>query len=194
MCYINIHGRVVERNTLDTETKKVLAHFAIDFKEGASAYIPLDTEAEDRLHARGLPTLSPHTFTPNEEISIPIDITQAIALGILDVRTVEKIEAFPTVYPDPDWTYWHRLKLFFKHYTRYADAPCNGTKAILYFGYHRSCIQKSNVFYLQQPSTPNSNFTGYSQMRTRMSFALNPQRGSRTTKFFKYAQAANLKV
>ncbi len=123
MCYINVQGRVVERKMLDTETKNVLAHFAIDFKEGGSAYIPLDTEAEERLQAMGLPTLSPRTFTPNEDISIPIDITQAIALGILDVRTVEKIESFPTVCPDPDWTYWHRLKHFFTHYPRDADAP-----------------------------------------------------------------------
>ena len=29
----------------------------------------------------------------------------------------------PTVYSDPNWTFWHQLKRFFAHYTRDADAP-----------------------------------------------------------------------
>ena len=32
-------------------------------------------------------------------------------------------EESPTVYSDPNWTFWHQLKRFFAHYTRDADAP-----------------------------------------------------------------------
>ena len=46
----------------------------------------------------------------------------AIALGILDVATVENIKAFPNVYRNPNWTLWHQLKRFFGYYTWDADA------------------------------------------------------------------------
>ena len=32
-------------------------------------------------------------------------------------------EESPTVYSDPNWTFWHQLKRFFAHYRRDADAP-----------------------------------------------------------------------
>ena len=41
----------------------------------------------------------------------------------VDAATVENIQAFPAVYADPNWTFWHQLKRFFAHYTRDADAP-----------------------------------------------------------------------
>ena len=41
----------------------------------------------------------------------------------VDAATVENIQAFPAVYADPSWTFWHQLKRFFAHYTRDADAP-----------------------------------------------------------------------
>ena len=41
----------------------------------------------------------------------------------VDATTVENIQAFPAVYADPSWTFWHQLKCFFAHYTRDADAP-----------------------------------------------------------------------
>ena len=62
-----------------------------------------------------------------------MSITQAIALGILDTSTVESIQAFPTVYPDPNWTFWHQLKRFFARYTRDADAPMLWTGKDLQF-------------------------------------------------------------
>jgi hypothetical protein len=52
-----------------------------------------------------------------------MSIEQAIGLGILDMGTVEKIQDFPSVYRNPDWTFWHQLKRFLAHYTRDADAP-----------------------------------------------------------------------
>ena len=55
--------------------------------------------------------------------NVPMSMTEAIALGILDTATVENIQAFPTVYRDPNWTLWHQLKRFFTYYTRDADAP-----------------------------------------------------------------------
>ena len=123
MCQVNIPGKVVQRGIVDAETNEALAHFAIEFESGASAYIPLDDNATDRLMAQKLPHFRLHDFLPNSDVKIPMSMTQAIALGILDPATVESIRAFPTVYPNPNWTLWHQLKRYFAHYTRDADAP-----------------------------------------------------------------------
>ena len=40
-----------------------------------------------------------------------------------DTQTVQDTKESPTVYSDPNWTFWHQLKRFFAHYTRDADAP-----------------------------------------------------------------------
>ncbi len=42
---------------------------------------------------------------------------------IQDTKTVHDTKEPPTVYSDPNWTFWHQLKRFFAHYTRDADAP-----------------------------------------------------------------------
>ena len=42
---------------------------------------------------------------------------------IQDTKTVQESKELPTVYSDPNWTFWHQLKRFFAHYTRDADAP-----------------------------------------------------------------------
>ena len=60
-------------------------------------------------------------------------MAEAIGLGILDTKTVEDIQAFPTVCSDPNWTFWHQLKRFFAHYTRDADAPIRWSGHRLYF-------------------------------------------------------------
>ena len=36
---------------------------------------------------------------------------------------IQDTKELPTVYSDPNWTFWHQLKRFFAHYTRDADAP-----------------------------------------------------------------------
>ncbi|RKU30184.1 hypothetical protein C6499_06775 [Candidatus Poribacteria bacterium] len=123
MGQVNITGRVVPREFVDDETEKVLAHFAIEFEGGAAAYIPMDTDAAERLTAKGLPVFELQTFESNENMKIPMSMTQAVELGILDTSTLPKIRAFPTVYPDPNWTLWHQLKRFFEYYMRDADAP-----------------------------------------------------------------------
>lgn len=69
----------------------------------------------------------------DEDTSIPMSIQQAIGLGILDMGTVEKIQEFPSVYRNPDWTFWHQLKRFFAHYPRDADAPMMWYAEILQF-------------------------------------------------------------
>ena len=123
MCQVNITGKVVPREFVDDETGKVLAYFAIEFEGGAAAYIPMDTDAADRLTAKALPVFELQTFGLNEYMKIPMSMTQAVELGILDASTVPKIRAFPTVYPNPNWTFWHQIKRFFGYYTRDADAP-----------------------------------------------------------------------
>lgn len=55
MCQANVRGRVTERGMVDDETGNELARFTIEFEGGTSAYIPLDSEAADRLRAKGLP-------------------------------------------------------------------------------------------------------------------------------------------
>ena len=133
MCYVNVHGRVVARGMIDPETGAELARFTIEFEGGISAYIPLDAAAADRLAAAGLPFFRLPTFVPNENMKIPIPISDAVRLDILDVASVESIEEFPTVCSDPNWTFWHQLKRFFAHYTRDADAPMRWENEVLRF-------------------------------------------------------------
>ena len=162
MCHINVRGKAVAIRTLDAETGKELARWTITFENGVSAYIPVDANAEDRLRDKGLPCLqfnvtplirgagglSAGPLTPlirgagglneaeglsTEDIEIPMQMTEAIALGILDAGTVESIQAFPTVCKNPNWTYWHQLQCFFAHYTRDADAPMRWRDKTLQF-------------------------------------------------------------
>ena len=123
MCQVNVRCRVVEQSTIEEETKTELARLTIEFEGGASAHIPLNRSAADKLMAKGLPVFQLESFEINEEIKISMSIEQAIQLGILDMETVEKIQNFPSVDQNPDWTLWHQLKRFFAHYTRDADAP-----------------------------------------------------------------------
>ena len=123
MCQVNIPGKVVTRNFVDDESGKALACFTIEFKDGASAYVPLDAAAADKLMAKGLPVFELDASELNENMKIPMSMTQAIELGILDVSSVESIRALPTVYKNANWTFWHQLKRFFAYYTWNADAP-----------------------------------------------------------------------
>ena len=123
MCHVNVQSKVVRRGTVDPETGQELARFSIVFDGGASAYIPLNANAEDRLRLQGLPFFSVDGFTANEEIKIPMRMAEAIALGVFDTTTVEKIRKLPTVNQNPNWTFWHQLKHFFLHYRRDSDAP-----------------------------------------------------------------------
>ena len=136
MSLVNMWGKVVAEEKVDVDTGVVLARYAVKFHGGTSAYIPLDMNAEDRLRRIGLPFVPLEVFTrdvggnsdsrhndPTEDINIPMRMTEAIALGILNVETAEKINALPTVSRNPNWTYWHQFKCFFAHYTRDADAP-----------------------------------------------------------------------
>ena len=123
MCQVNVRCRVVEQSVIDDKTEEELAHFTIAFESGVSGYIPLDDNAAERLMTKGFPVFRPEFFTLEEDIRIPMSIEQAIRFGILDMETVEKIQDFPSVYRNPDWTHWHQLKRFFAHYTRDTDAP-----------------------------------------------------------------------
>ena len=137
MCHINVRGKVVEQKTVDDETGKELAHFAIAFEGGASACIPLDTHAEERLAEKGVHyfrfAARESEFPPTEDIDIPMRMAEAIALGILDPQTVEKIQAFPAVCLDPNWTFWHQLKCFFARYKRDVDSPMRWSDKALQF-------------------------------------------------------------
>ena len=133
MHQVNVRGKVVEGGTVDAETGKELARFTIKFDGGASAYIPIDNNAEDRLRAKGLPLFQLRDFVLNEVMKIPMSMAEAIGLGILDIETVGNIEEFPTVCRDPNWTYWHLLKCFFAHYTRDADTPILWDETALIF-------------------------------------------------------------
>ena len=133
MCQINVRGKVVEREVVDDETGAELARFGIEFEGSAFAYIPLDSAAADRLTAKGLPVFGLESFGVDADMRIPMAIERAIGLGILDMGTVEKIQEFPGVYRNPDWTFWHQLKRFLAHYTRDADAPMVWYDEVLQF-------------------------------------------------------------
>ncbi len=123
MSNVGVHGKVVRRGVIDTETGTELARHTIEFERGISAYIPLDAAAADKLASEGLPFFSLEAFVPNEDMKILMHISDALGLDILDAATAENIQEFPTVCADPNWTFWHQLKHFFAHYTKDADAP-----------------------------------------------------------------------
>ena len=133
MCQVSVRGKVIERSAVDPETGELLARFTIEFETGVSAYIPLNDSAADRLTANGLPFFYLSSFAINEDVKILMPMAQATRLGILDIETVESIQTFPTVCPNPNWTYWHQLKYFFTHYTRDADAPIRWNEKVLEF-------------------------------------------------------------
>ena len=133
MCHVSVTGKIVEKNAVDPDTGKLLARFAIAFKNDMFAYIPLDDNAADRLKAAELPFFQISCFAINEDMKILMPMAQAIRLGLLDTETVESIQEFPTVCSNSNWTYWHQLKRFFTYYTRDADAPIRMTGDFLRF-------------------------------------------------------------
>ena len=133
MCGVNVQGKVVPRGTVDAETGKELAHFTIEFEGGATAHIPLDDNAAERLMVNGQSFFRIRSFAVSEDMNIQMSMAQAIQLGILDIETVQSIEKFSTVCRDPNWTLWHQLKHFFRYYTRNADAPMIWHNEVLWF-------------------------------------------------------------
>ena len=133
MCLVNVLGKVVPRGVVDSETGEELARFSIEFQNGAAAYIPVNDKTTDKLATQRLPFFPLDSFVLNERMRIPMSITQAIKLGVLDTTTVENIQGFPTVCRDSTWTFWHQLKRFFAHYTRDADAPMFWDREVLRF-------------------------------------------------------------
>jgi len=133
MCHVNVRSKVVARGIIDAETGKELARFSIEFEGGTSVYLPLDTDAADGLRTKGLPFFSLDSFVLNAETKISMQMSQAIALGILDTSTVENIQTFPTVYPNRNWTLWHHLKYFFGYYKWDDDAPMIWRNKVLRF-------------------------------------------------------------
>ena len=133
MCQVNMPGKVVARELVDNETGRLLARLCIEFEGGIHAYIPLDSNAADKLAAKGQPAFELDSFEVDTEVKIPMSMTQAIALGTLEASTVENIQAFPRVYQNPNWTLWHQLKRFFAYYTRDADVPMLWTRKNIQF-------------------------------------------------------------
>ena len=133
MCLVNVRGKVVAQGIIDAETGKELARFTIEFEGGTSAYIPLGNDAADGLRSKGLPSFSLDSFVLNAEARIPMQMRQAIELGILDTSTAENIQTFPTVYPNPNWTLWHHLEHFFTHYEWDDNAPMTWHNEVLRF-------------------------------------------------------------
>ncbi len=131
MMQVNVRGRVVEKGKIDPETEQELARFTIEFESGTSAYIPLNNDVRNILTAKGLPVFPLRSFRLNEDMKIQMPMAEAIQLGILNPETVQSIQAFPKVYRDPNWTFWHQLKHFFASYTRDADAPVRWDHKIL---------------------------------------------------------------
>ena len=132
MRQVRVRGRTVERGIVDDDTGKILARFSIEFEGGVSVYIPLDENAADKLTAKGLPVFL-QSVPLNEDIKVVMSMAQAIALGVFDTKTVESIQAFPSVCREQSWTFWHQLKRFFAHYKRDIDAPIRWDGEVLRF-------------------------------------------------------------
>ena len=69
--------------------------------------------------------------------------------------SVENIQAFPGVYADPSWTFWHQLKRFFSHYTRDADAPMRWEDEVLQFRVPAVLHPSVQYLFVNTPS-PNA--------------------------------------
>lgn len=105
----------------------------MEFNDGVFAYIPIDNTAAMVLTENGRPHLNLTTFKLGEDITIPLSLETAIAVGIYNIDTVENIEKLPTVCPIPTWTFWHQLKQFLTHYTEDANAPLRWDHKNLHF-------------------------------------------------------------
>ena len=123
MCQVNVPAKVVDRGIDDVDTGKQLARVSVVFDAGVTAYVPIDTDAADMLKAKALPYCQVKDVELNKDMYIQMSMPEAIQLGILDTSSVEKIQAFPRVYPDQNWTLWHQLKCFFEHYKQDINAP-----------------------------------------------------------------------
>ena len=132
MCQVIAHGRLVKQEFVDPDTEELLARFIIKFEGGTSAFIPIDNSAADKLKEKGL-SIFLKSFPLNETVNVPMSLSQAIELGILNTETVDGIQQFPTVCRQQDWTYWHQLKRFFTHYKRDTDAPIRWDGEVLRF-------------------------------------------------------------
>ena len=132
MGQVRVRGRVVAREIVDDDTGKTLARFSIEFEGGTSACIPLDKNAADKLREKGFPVFL-QSVPLDEDVKVVMPMAQAIELGVLDTKTVESIQAFPTVYREQNWTFWHQLKRFFAHYKRDMDAPIRWDGKVLRF-------------------------------------------------------------
>ena len=102
-------------------------------EEAPQHVTPLIREAEGISSGPLTPLIREAGGVNTEDIEISMQMTEAIALGILDTGTVESIQRFPTVCKNPNWTYWHQLQRFFAHYTRDADAPMRWRDKTLWF-------------------------------------------------------------
>ena len=133
MCHVNLRGIVVRRGAVDPKTGKALARFTIAFEGGTFAYIPVDDAAVDVFISNGLPFFQLRDFVPDEDMCIPMPMTDAIGLGILNIETLENIQHLPTVCQHPNWTIWHQLKRFFAHYTQDNHTPMGWNEEGLQF-------------------------------------------------------------
>ena len=123
MCHVNVRGIVVRRGTTDPDSGKELARFSVVFDESTFAYIPVDDTAVEAFISNGLPFFQISDFVVDEEMRIPMLMTEAVDLGIFNVETVQNIQRLPTVCRNANWTVWHQLRRFFAHYTQDKNAP-----------------------------------------------------------------------
>lgn len=133
MQQVNVSCQVTEPGYVDPDTGQELAKYTIKFKGGAYAYLPLNNDTRKLLIERKLPVFMLESYTLNTDMKIPMSISQAIELRILNIDTVEHIEEFPTVCKNSHWTIWHQLKQFFKHYSRNEDVRVRWNDEMLLF-------------------------------------------------------------
>ena len=87
-----------------------------------------------------------------DDSKVEMSMDEAIQVGVLDVSRTESIEKFPTVYRNPNWTFWHQLKSFFSHYSRDADAPMFTKSGMLQFWLPPVLHQRIKKLIFMSPS------------------------------------------
>lgn len=131
--FVRVQAKVLENSYFDDDTGLPLANYIVEFNDCVTSYIPYNENAKRILEERGVSVFPLHNFSLNETFSIFLPMADAIELGIFDISSIEKIKNLPEYPQNPNWTFWHQLDRFFKHYTRDADAPLRYDENIIRF-------------------------------------------------------------
>ena len=112
----------IGRGATDKDTLQVYARHLVRFVDsGIEAYVAVDFDAYEALHARELPAIQPIEIS--DKGFLTLTPAQAFALGVHKPTDLDGITALPRLYEQSNWTPFQQLKAFSERYRREVDAP-----------------------------------------------------------------------